>query len=54
MGDKQTINTRYTPTLSNGNIGLTVYDDSIFLNGLYNGVGGTVIVQMLFYYQIHI
>ncbi len=40
MPDKQTINTRYMPTLSNGNIGVTVYDNKMYLNGLYSGTGG--------------
>lgn len=39
MSDKVTINTRYVPTLSNGNIGVTVYDDKMYLNGLYSGSG---------------
>jgi hypothetical protein len=40
-GDGATINTRYMPTLGNGYLGLTVFDDGLFLNGLYSGTGGT-------------
>ena len=39
--DGQTINTRYMPTLGNGYLGLTVYDNSMFINGVYSGTGGT-------------
>lgn len=38
--DGATINTRYMPTLGNGYLGLTVYDDSLFVNGIYSGSGG--------------
>ena len=40
MPDKVTINTRYMPTLGNGNLAVTVYDNVMYLNGLYNGEGG--------------
>jgi len=38
--DGATVNTRYMPTLGNGYLGLTVYDDSMFINGVYSGTGG--------------
>jgi len=28
------------PTIGNGYIGATIYDDSIFMNGVYEGTGG--------------
>lgn len=28
------------PTLSNGNVGYTVFGDTVFMNGLYNGRNG--------------
>ena len=28
------------PTVGNGYVGATVYDDALYLNGLYTGVGG--------------
>ena len=28
------------PTLSNGHLGFTLFSDSIYMNGLYNGKGG--------------
>jgi len=34
------VNTRYMPSIGNGYIGATIYDDSIFLNGVYAGSGG--------------
>ena len=40
MNSDGTINRRYMPVLANGHIGVTVYDDKIFLNGLYSGSGG--------------
>jgi len=33
------INTRYMPTIGNGYIGATIYDDALFLNGVYDGTG---------------
>ena len=27
------------PTLSNGHIGVTVYSDALYINGLFNGEG---------------
>lgn len=40
MSDRATINTRYMPTLGNGHIAVTVYDNALYLNGLYEGTGG--------------
>lgn len=37
--DRKTINTRYMPTLGNGYIGTTVYSDTMYLNGVFNGEG---------------
>ena len=34
------INFRYMPTLSNGHIGVTVYSDALYVNGVFNGEGG--------------
>ena len=34
------INTRYMPTIGNGYLGATIYDDAIFLNGVFEGSGG--------------
>ena len=34
------INSRYMPTLGNGHISVTVYNEALHLNGLYNGAGG--------------
>lgn len=33
------VNTRYMPSIGNGYIGATIYDNSIFLNGVYAGSG---------------
>jgi len=33
------INTRYMPTIGNGYIGATIYDDALFLDGIYEGSG---------------
>lgn len=33
-------NRNYMPTLGNGHIGYTVMSDTIYMNGLYNGIGG--------------
>ena len=30
------------PTLSNGHIGVTVYSDELYINGVYNGEGGKI------------
>jgi len=38
--DRTKVNTRYMPTLSNGYIGATVGDSALYLNGLYEGIGG--------------
>jgi len=35
------------PTIGNGYIGATIYDDAIFLNGIYAGTGGLHIVCYL-------
>ena len=43
----RTINDRYMPVLANGHIGVTVYNDSLFLNGLYSGAGGRYLRQAL-------
>ena len=40
MSDRETINFRYMPTLANGHIGFTPFDESIYMNGLFNGEGG--------------
>ena len=34
------IDYRYMPVLANGHIGVTVFDDHMYLNGLYSGKGG--------------
>lgn len=39
LHDRVTINSRYMPTLGNGHIAVTVYDDAMYMNGLYEGTG---------------
>ena len=41
------INTRYMPTIGNGYLGATIYDDAIFLNGLFEGSGGELSILFL-------
>ena len=41
LSDGMTVDTRYMPTLGNGHIAATVYGDSMYINGLYSGLGGT-------------
>ena len=31
------------PTIGNGYLGATIYDDTIFLNGLFEGSGGQLL-----------
>jgi len=38
------------PTIGNGYIGATIYDDAIFLNGVYEGAGGRCNFQLFFVY----
>jgi len=33
------------PTIGNGYLGATIYDDAIFLNGLFEGSGGQLDTQ---------
>jgi len=33
------VNTRYMPTIGNGYLGATIYDDALFLDGVYSGTG---------------
>jgi len=35
------------PTIGNGYLGATIYDDAIFLNGVYDGTGGQQAVAFL-------
>jgi hypothetical protein len=50
--DGVTINTRYMPTLGNGYLGLTVYDNSLFVNGIYSGTGGRCCCKYLVLYYL--
>jgi hypothetical protein len=38
--DDNTINTRLMPYVGNGHLASTIFDDSIYVNGLYNGQRG--------------
>lgn len=38
-GSDNVVNDRYMPTLASGLIGVSVYSENLFVNGLYNGKG---------------
>ena len=41
LTDNNTINTRLMPYVGNGHLASTIFDDAIYMNGLYNGENGS-------------
>jgi len=38
------------PTIGNGYLGATIYDDAVYLNGVYEGTGGYHLFIALFFF----